>query len=194
MEALAPQAGAPAPASGGLLGDTSAFRANPARPGSWIWTKPGVDLRTYDDLLIEEVRVQPAAGSAFAALGEEERAAAARALRDALVRTVDPYYDVVEAPSERTLRLRVALTSVPAADGTGAASAEAEILDGKTEERLVAVLGSLPADEVHAAGGDDVPPAERANRAWAARLLRYLDMNVSRSTGSARGGAAAPAR
>jgi hypothetical protein len=167
----------PAPPSGGLLGDTRDFRPNPERPGTWLWTKPGVDLRSYDDLLIEEVRVQPTPGSAFAALPEADRAAAAGALRDALVRTVAPYYDVVETPTAHTLRLRVALTSVPSSDGTGVASLEAEMLDGPTESRLVAVLGSLPDAEVR--GGDaDVSPAERANRIWASRLLRYLDTHV----------------
>jgi hypothetical protein len=169
----------PAPRSGGLLGDTRDFRPNPERPGRWVWTKPGVDLRAYDDLSIEEVRAQPAPGSGFAALPPADQAAAARALRDALVRTVAPYYDVVETAGAHTLGVRVALTSVPDAHGTGAASLEAELLDAKTGERLVAVLGSLTEAELRSAAADEaLAPAERANRAWAARLLHYLDQNV----------------
>ncbi len=170
---------APAPTSGGLLGDTSTFGENPERPGTWVWTKPGVDLRSYDDLLIEAVRVQPAAGSTFAALPESQRAAAAQALHAAVLKTVAPYYEVVETSGAHTLRVRVALTSVPAADGSGAASLEAELLDGKSQERLVGALGSLSAAELAAPATGEIRPAdERAHRAWAARLLHYLDTHV----------------
>jgi hypothetical protein len=170
---------APAPASGGLLGDTSAFVPSERAAGTWVWTRPDVDLRSYDDLLIEEIRLQPASGSAFAALPEADRAAAAKALRDALVRTVAPYYDVVDAPGAHTLKLRVALTSVPAADGSGAASLECELLDGKSEQRQVAAIGALTENELAApATGEALTPAERSHRAWAARLLRYLDTHV----------------
>jgi hypothetical protein len=165
-------------ASGGLLGDTSAYRENPERPGTWVWTKPGIDLRSYDDLLIEEVRVQPAAGSTFAALPEAQRAAAAQALHAAVLKTVAPYYEVVQAPGAHTLRVRVALTSVPGGDGSGPASLEAELLDGQSQERLVGALGTLSAAELAPAEGDETAAADRAHRAWAARLLRYLDTHV----------------
>ncbi len=165
-------------ASGGLLGDTSAYRENPQRPGTWVWTKPGIDLRSYDDLLIEMVLVQPAAGSTFAALPEAQRAAAAQALHAAVLKTVAPYYEVVETPGAHTLRVRVALTSVPAADGSGPASLEAELLDGQSQERLVGALGTLSAAELKPAEGDGTGPADRAHQAWAARLLRYLDTHV----------------
>jgi len=77
-----------------------------------------VDLRAYDDLLIEEIRLQPAPGSGFAALPAADQQAAAQAFHATLVKTVAPYYDVVAAPGDHTLRVRVALVSQPAADGT----------------------------------------------------------------------------
>jgi hypothetical protein len=166
-----------APKSGGLLGDTSAFRENPQRPGMWVWTKPGVDLRSYDDLLIEDVRLQPTPGSPFAALAASEQQAAATSFHATLVRTVGPYYDVVTTPGAHTLRVRVALVSQPAADGTGPAALEVELLDGQSQERLVAALGTLGMSERDAVEGTP-SAAERAQRAWAARLLRYLDTHV----------------
>lgn len=172
-------AASPAPKGGALLGDTYAFRPSPLHAGTWTWTRPGVDLRAYDDLLIEPVRAEPAAGAAFAALPAAEQAAAAQALHAALLRAVAPYYDVVQTPGAHTLRVRVALTSVPAADGSGAAGVEAELLDGQSEQRLVAALGTLAPEAWAApAGGDASTAAERSHRAWAARLLRYLDTHV----------------
>ena len=45
------------------------------------------------------------------------------------------------------------------------------------EERLVAALGRLGKPEMEAVEGT-ASGAERAQRAWAARLLRYLDTHV----------------
>jgi hypothetical protein len=180
------QSGRPVPPKGsGFLGDAyPLLLPNPNHPGSWRWLKPGVDLGEYDKLIIDPVEVRLTPGADAQIVPPEMSARAAEHLTLVLNRTIDPYYEIVKQPGPHTLRVRIALsdvipdTSSPAGGvEVGGASAEGEMTDSATGERLVAFMSKVE----HSASldADDVPQkwkgTEGAFRVWAKRLLEFLE-------------------
>ncbi len=161
-----------------------ALRANPNNAGSFIWVKPGLDLRIYDQLMIDAVQIVPGPGSDLANLAPELKTRATDTFHQIMVETVEPYYDLVDTPGEHVLRVRLALTDlVPQGetlDGTptenvGAAALEGELVDGLTGERLLAFVDRVEGSTRGEAVEEKWRPAEGALREWADALLDFLD-------------------
>lgn len=164
----------------GFLKDYSKLAEDPARPGTWIWHKPGVDMRVYDRLLIDEIVVIPDSDSKVGEYGPEKLEKAATFFHNVLVERVGPYYTVVEEPADNVLRVRIALTDMaPAVDESpGEAAIEVDIADSVSGDSLTAgvlrIRGSL-------AGAGQAKRewrhVEGAFNEWANGLLDYMDRN-----------------
>ena len=161
-----------------------ALRPNPNNEGSFIWVKPGLDLRTYDQLLIDEVQIVPGPGSDVGSLAPELKKRATDTFHRIMVETIEPYYDLAEGPGENVLRVRLALTDlVPAGEtldgkpaaSAGAAALEGELVDGLTGERLLAFVDRVEGSTRGEAVEEKWRPAEGALREWADALLDFLD-------------------
>jgi hypothetical protein len=166
----------------GFLKDYSKLESDPDRPGNWVWHKPGVDMRVYDRLIIEDVQVIPDSESTVGEYGPEKLKKAATWFHLVLIEKVDPFYTTVKFPATNVLRVKIALTDmVPARGETpGEAAIEVDISDSITGDTLAAAVlrirGSL-------AGTGDVRVKEEwrhvdgAFQEWAAGLLDYMDRN-----------------
>ncbi|MHC4548248.1 MAG: DUF3313 domain-containing protein [Planctomycetota bacterium] len=173
------------PGRSGFLRDYSKLRREGKRPNAWVWEKPGVDLRSYDRLLIDPVAVQPLPGSDAGALGEETLGKVADAFRRIMTETIDPYYTVVSQPGPLVLRVRLAVTDVAPAEQEveggpdvrmGRATIEGELLDSVSGDQLAAFTEQIAGS---AAGNGQVPRewrhVEGAFQEWANALLDYMD-------------------
>jgi hypothetical protein len=167
----------------GFLSDYTRLKPNPDRPGSLAWEKEGLDLRVYDQLLIEPVRVLLAA-DAYAKVPQEVQLKASEYFETILFETIDPYYSVVKEPGPHVLRVKLALTALDAASasdgepavGTGGAALEGEFVDSVTGDSLLMVVSRIQGSDRGSADVDaEWKPVEGAFREWADRLLDYLD-------------------
>ena len=164
----------------GFLSDYSKLERHPDqanRPNAWRYVAEGVDLRDYDRLIIDPVKVRLDPQSEAGALGKDELVRTATLFQGILVDTITPYYARVYDAGPTTLRLRVALTDLeagmaesaagPALDLVGVA-VEAELIDSATGRVVAAALDRSTMNE----SGRTV---EGAFRVWAQRVLDYLD-------------------
>ena len=95
----------------GFLDSYAGLRKSPTHEGSWVWMKEGLDLRVFDHLMIDPVEViLDEEGQKL--VTDEMRKKASDAFREILVETIDPYYEIVDAPGEHVLRVRLALTDL----------------------------------------------------------------------------------
>jgi len=170
------------PRQSGFLSDYSLLQPHPDtvnRPHAWRYTAPDVDLRDYDRLLIDPVKVSLDPASKAHALGKDQLVRTATMFQDILVDTISPYYTVAHEPGSTTLRLRVALTDLeagevdseegPALDLVGVA-VEAELIDSTTGRVVAAALDRAGTEQT----GRTV---EGTFRVWAKRVLDYLEGN-----------------
>jgi hypothetical protein len=154
-----------APHGSGFLGDTSQLTASPNHPGTWRWVKPGLDLRSYDKLMIDPVDLRLKSTSVANSLHAESRERYAAEFTEALRGKIAPYYDVVDVPGPNTLRVRLALTDMLIREeGIEDSSFEGEMLDAQSGERLSAWLAT-------GAGR----PREGVFEYWSKRFLDFLE-------------------
>jgi hypothetical protein len=123
----------------GFLSNYSQFEAEEPR----VYTfDSGQDLRQYDALIIDPVKVMLAPGSQAAELGDETLQKVADAFNEILLEEIGPYYSVVDRAGENVIRIRIAITDIvplPETDevdagprvDVGGASLEAEAIDSK---------------------------------------------------------------
>lgn len=167
----------------GFLDDYSGLTKSPKEEGSWVWLKPGLDLRTYDRLLIDEIPVL-LDEEGQKVVTAEMRKKASDAFRQILVETLDPYYDVVDQPGENVLRVRLALTDLVPTKGmeegkpplqAGGAELEGVFSDSRTGEVLLRVVSRIEGSERGEVAKPEWQAVEGAFREWADRLLTFLD-------------------
>ena len=177
-----PVTAATMPAAASLPAD--ALEPYPGHEGASFWVKPGLDLRGYDHLRFPAVRVVPASGSEVASFPDALKQRAADALKLIMLETVAPYYDVVEAPGEHVLDVRLTITDLVAAQevaegdpavGVGAAALEGELVDSRTGERLLAFVDRIEGSARGTEAEAEWRPVEGAFREWADALLDFLD-------------------
>jgi hypothetical protein len=146
------------------------FRATDADPGANVWFDKDTDFTDYDRLLIDPTEVALVSGAEASSLEPALLRSLATEFRDTLVRVVDPYYSVIEAPAPRTLRLRTALTDVSLTPGGGTGAdvlssrIEWELLDAQTGRRLGAGYRRRDAD-----------PGTNGFEVWADKLLDFMN-------------------
>jgi len=175
--AFAPACKSKGPKGVGFLDDYSKLEANKERPGSFVWYKPGADLRQYDYLLIDPIVVIAHKGSATDQLTAELKKKATDGFREVLFETIDPYYTVVEKAGLHVLRVRIALTDLTPdeGEGMGSASLEGELLDSRTGDRLAAFVSTVRGSKEGWRAKKKWLAVEGAFVEWSQRLLDYFD-------------------
>ncbi|MEE8104616.1 MAG: DUF3313 domain-containing protein [Planctomycetota bacterium] len=176
-------------AESGFFADYSKLGPNPKKAGSRIFTKPGIDLRVYDRLMIDPVDVRFSKNSDAGELDAETKQKIADAFRRIMTETIDPYYSVVGDPDRTVLRIRLAVTDVSTAkpgdkgddwSSVGTASMEAELLDSMTGEILGQVVDKIKGSEKGGKAPSEWQHVEGAFVEWSESLLDYMDRQNER--------------
>ena len=187
----------------GFLGDYSGLKPGPEGYAALLWYKPDINLRVYDKILLDPVRVVLKGEAAQRGIEPHELAELTDEYQDELVKALTEHngYALVAQPGRGVLRIRVAVTDVVpgnavmgtlssvnpvglavsggiyAATGTqpyvGEASTEMEILDSPTGERLAAMVDRRIGGKAPFRGTYD--DARDAFAFWAERLRQRLD-------------------
>lgn len=184
----------------GFLRDYPAFQKG--RGGvDQVWLKPGVDWKPYDRIMLDEVVFFMDHQSEYRGLSAQELKELSDAYYKAFFDAMADGYSFVSDPGPGVLRLRTAITGLeksnPVANtfstvipigigvnliskgatgenvSVGNVTAEAELLDAITGERLGAVVDFRPGEKFEGFSG--LGPAKSAFTFWARQLRSRLD-------------------
>jgi hypothetical protein len=197
----------------GFLGSYADLKPGGEGQAKLVYLNPEADLSRYDAILIDSVTLWPGPEGRLAALPAEEQQRLAddlyRALHDALAKD----WRIASTPARGTLRLRAALTEAKSSNvpldvvataipqvrllGTvvglsadtaltvGEASAEAEITDSVTGERLLAGVDERVGQRSFRGVTDKWSDVEEAFAFWAERLrVRLATLRAEAHGGS----------
>ena len=165
------------PYASGYLGDYSQMKPSPRYANQWGWQRPDADFASYDRLIIDAVLINLIKDSPGRSLDQDLLRRTAESLREGLVASIEPYYDVVKTGGAHTLRLQVVLTDVtPAAPGRDAGIAvECEAADAVTGSKLVTAVSRLEWPYEEGAPALDPKRMEASYAEWARRIVHFLD-------------------
>jgi hypothetical protein len=151
---------------------------------------PTSGLRDYDKFMIDPVIVHFAPNAKGTAIDPSKVKQLTDYAAAELHKSLSARYQVVSASGPGVLRLRLALTDIkkttpamsihPATKlsgvGLGGASMEAEAIDSKTGERVLAVVDTRVGDRFAVSAGlDPLGHAKQVIRRWAERFLKRID-------------------
>ena len=183
----------------GFLGDYPEFEPALYAGDALVYVAPGADLKRYQQLLIDPVTVWTDPGASDKAIDPAQLQALADAVRQSFVEKLNGAYPVATEPGDGVVRLRLAITNVvvtakskrpfsrqadvnantiqAAAGGQislRSATAEAELVDSVTGERLAAAIQATGER-----GGRENPGSWQALQdiidAWTEGILRRWD-------------------
>ncbi|HVM94861.1 MAG TPA: DUF3313 domain-containing protein [Candidatus Acidoferrales bacterium] len=202
------------PEKSGFLGDYSQLKENPDYPAALVYVKPGVQWSRYNSVQIESAGLW--VNEETKSLSPEDQQHLTDVLFSKMFTEMGKVFTVVNQPGPGTLRIRAALTQaqgakvglrvvstiVPqlrmagglvglagdTATTVGSATAEFEVLDSVTNERLAAAVDSRAGTKVlfakrsYSTWGD----VEEACTRWSARAAWQLArVGVQRKPGVA---------
>ena len=177
-------------ARSGFLGDYSGFRASSEYKGAMEYRHPTLTLADYNKFMIDPILVHFAPNAKGTAIDPAKIMKLTDYAAEQLRESLSKRYQVVSAPGQGVLRLRVALTEIkkttPAMNilpptklsgvGLGGASMEAEAIDSRSLERVFAVVDSGMGDRLSIAPGlDPLGHAKQLIRKWSARFAKRVD-------------------
>lgn len=171
------------PVQSGFLGDYSNLKPSPTHPGSYYEQSP--ELRSYRRFMVDPVQVLAKKTARGAVIDDRTARDLAESLRAELAAAAGRNGTVVDAPGEGVARIRAAITSIARSRGSGdtvgtsqlgGASAEIEIVDSITRQRLGAAIEADTVDVFESAGGPrpDYADAKLVFQHWSARLNLWL--------------------
>ena len=165
------------PYASGYLGDYSGMKPSPRYTNQWGWQRPDTDFAAYDRLVIEPVLIHLMEDSPGHALGPAALSRIAESLREGLVASIEPYYEVVTTGGAHTMRLQIVLSDVtPAAPERDAGIAvELEAVDTVTGTRLVAAVSRLEWPYEEGAPALDPKRMDASYGEWGRRIVHFLD-------------------
>lgn len=119
----APEAGAPSTGSiasdnrqvaqVGFLSEPARLRANPAAEGALCWTRPGVNWKSYDKVMIERIQLYlDPKSSADHPIDPTDLKTLVDYFDASLVKNISPVVPLVDQPGPGVLRVKLALTSL----------------------------------------------------------------------------------
>lgn len=140
------------------------------RPGTWVWTKPGLDRSKYTRVMLEPIYIFISPDSKYKGLNTNDLYALAFRFHEAFKNSLEPEVPMIETKGEGVLFLRIALTNVKlvkkkrgllgytpvgfvattAAEVAGKrislkdAMLQVEVLDSVTGERIGVLLDEAP--------------------------------------------------
>jgi hypothetical protein len=194
-------AAAPKEAPTGFLKDYPQFQPGPAEGIDQIYVKPGMDLKKYKRVMLDEAQFYLKKDSAGQGLQASELKELSDAFHRAVFEALGTAYPLVTEPGPDVLRIRLAVTNVETSNpamsgittvlpvglavsvakkattgaytGVGGASMEAEFLDSTTNERLAAGIDTFNGSKM--SGFSKLGAAKEAFEFWAKRLRVTLD-------------------
>ncbi len=174
----------------GFLGDYAGFEPSRDSSQSFRYEAPGFDLGDYDKIMLDPVRIHLAPDSNAASVDPAQMNRLVKYFERQIRGELAGKYPVVRQGGPGVLRLRIAITDVKQTDavfnvlpqtklsgvGLGGASMEAEAIDTKTGQRVVAVVETKAGDQLdYGAGLTEWGHAENVMKYWAKRLVERLD-------------------
>lgn len=190
--------------SSGFLGDYSMLQEGEKGQARRLYINPTYEkaCKTYDKVLIEPVTLWTRENKDLADLPAEDRQILVNYLHGALVSELGKYYQIVQAPEPGTLRIRAAITeaegswavpdtsssfmpqmlvmSKPRELATGTAefiskaSAEVDITDAMTGERIAAAVDRRIEQQTHAGNTRQWGGMNKSFDFWARRMAYRL--------------------
>ena len=188
----------------GFMKDYSMLQPGEKDEAAMVYIKEGVDWNSYSAVMIDPVTVWYDSDADYRGIHPRDLVALGDYFEQAMVRNLQGGYKIVAKPGPGVLRFRTAITDVVPSNPTmdtitgivpqaraisaiakvttgsdlyvGQASAEAELLDSQTGDRLGAVVdrrvGTKGLIEVET---DPLKDAKQAIDLWAKRLRERLD-------------------
>jgi hypothetical protein len=188
----------------GFLGDPQVYKQMKPGPEGGVklrWLKPGVDLKVYNNFMVDSVIFFFADKSEYKGIDPQEMKELADKFNQALVAAFKDKYPIVTEPGPDVARIRIAITNVKASSpgvsavtsilpiglavsavkkgatdswsGGGATGAEMMLLDSTTND----VIG-MAVDDKTAAFGERFSKwgsAEEAFKFWSERIVTFMD-------------------
>ena len=98
-----------------FIEDMPELAQDPDRPGTMIWTKPGVGRAAYTKVMIEPVTVFISPESEYKGLNADDLKTLADGFRETVTKTLEPDLPVVNQGGAGVMYIRAALTNVKVA-------------------------------------------------------------------------------
>jgi len=89
-----------------------ALSADPDRPGAMIWLKPGLDVTSYTQVMIEPITIFISPDSEYQGLNADELKALTDGFTESMTKILEPEIPVVQQAGPGVLYVRAALTNV----------------------------------------------------------------------------------
>ena len=194
-------AAAPKDTTTGFLKEYPQFQAGPSDGIDQIYTKPGMDLKKYKRVMLDEARFFLKKDAASQGLQASELKELSDTFHKAVFEAMGTAYPLVSAPGNDVLRVRLAITDIETSNpamsgittvlpvglavsvakkaatgsytGVGGASMEVEFLDSMTNERLAAGIDTFNGSKM--SGFSKLGATKEAFEFWAKRLRVTLD-------------------
>jgi hypothetical protein len=194
-------AAAPKDTASGFLKTYPQFQPGPSDGIDRIYTKPGMDLKKYRRVMLDEAQFFLKRDAASQGLQVSELKELSDTFHKAIFEALGTAYPLVTEPGNDVLRIRLALTDIETSNpaltgittvlpvglavsvakkattgghtGVGGASMEVEFLDSMTSERLAAGIDTFDGSKV--SGFTKLGATKEAFEFWAKRLRVTLD-------------------
>jgi len=194
-------AAAPKETSSGFLKTYPQFQPGPSDGIDQIYTKPGMDLKKYRRVMLDEAQFFLKRDAASQGLQASELKELSDTFHKAIFEALGTAYPLVTEPGKDVLRIRLALTNIETSNpaitgittvlpvglavsvakkattgahtGVGGASMEVEFLDSMTNERLAAGVDTFDGSKM--SGFTKLGAPKEAFEFWAKRLRVTLD-------------------
>lgn len=194
-------AAAPKDVQSGFLKDYSQLQPGPADGIDQLYTKPGMDLKKYRRVMLDEAQFFLKKDAANQGLQASELKELSDTFHRAVFEALGTAYPVVTQPGSDVLRIRLAITDVATSNptmsgittvlpvglaisvakkattgahtGVGGASMEVEFLDSTTNELLAAGIDTFDGSKM--SGFSKLGATKEAFEFWAQRLRVTLD-------------------
>ena len=96
----------------GFLGHYSGFRPSPDESGSWMYEKPGLNLKIYQSVMVDPLVVWNNPDPKKGGINDVDVWKLQLTFRDRIVKALGNDYPVVDQPGPQVLRIRAGLTDV----------------------------------------------------------------------------------
>ena len=96
----------------GFLGDYSGFVKGEKDQLGLVYAKPGVNIKSYDKIMIDHVLVSLAPDSKSTAIQPDQLSNLANYFNEAIVKELNKDWQIVSEPGEGVLHLRTAITDI----------------------------------------------------------------------------------
>lgn len=188
------------PAHSEFLGNTALLVPAPRDPHALIYIKEGLNLGAYNKLLVDEIQYSYAEDSPYKGIRASDLDRISHSAFESLQKAVAGRFEIVDSPGPGVLHLRTAITGIRAAHkpkhllsytpvgllkqgvekATGSdivlrgATAEVELLDSVSGERLIAVMDPYAGYKSEATDTASWKEVNRTLETWAQRLAQQI--------------------